>query len=285
MNYNKLCKFTESTPLMKEPEPNQLVPMKKILLLFILTSLLLGCTKSGNETSDSKELINSQITTEKTEPGLRKLIKEANLRFRTRDNAETYALIQKTIKEFEAFISDEETFSSGNQTGYNLTIRVPAEKFDTLLNFIVSNVNIRELDNKSTRLNDVTEEFIDIEARIKIKKESIQKLTELLKQANNLTETLEIQKQLTDLQADIESIEGRLKYLTNQVNYSTIKVSFYENISYSERFADDFWDALKGGWQVFLRILTLLAYLWVVIFLIFVIRWGFIYYKKRTNRQ
>ncbi|MDR0427309.1 MAG: DUF4349 domain-containing protein [Dysgonamonadaceae bacterium] len=259
--------------------------MKRILQLLILTTLLIGCGKSGIESAESNELMNNQPATDKIDKDLRKLIKEANLRFRTKDNQEAYSLIKNSLKGYGAYISEENTFNYSNRTGFDLTLRVPAERFDSLLNFIVANVNIKELDNKSTQIKDVTEEFIDIQARIKIKKESEQKLSDLLKQAKNLSETLEIQKQLTDLRADIESIEGRLKYLTDQVNYSTIRISFYENIKYSKRFFGDFWDALKDGWQVFLHLITLLTYLWVVILVFFLIRWGYKYYKREYKEK
>jgi hypothetical protein len=259
--------------------------MKRLLQLLILTTFLIGCGKSGNESVESNELAKNQPATEKIDKDLRKLIKEANLRFKTKDNQETNSLIKNSLKGFGAYISEENTFNYSNRTGFDLTIRVPAGKFDSLFNYIVTNVNIKELDDKSTQIKDVTEEFIDIQARIKIKKESEQKLTDLLKQAKNLSETLEIQKQLTDLRADIESIEGRLKYLTDQVDYSTIRISFYENIKYSKRFFGDFWDALKDGWQIFLHLITLLTYLWVVILVFFLIRWGYKYYKREIKNK
>lgn len=259
--------------------------MKNILGFLILSLLLIGCGTSSKESAGKNELINNQNTTEKIDKDLRKLIKDANLRFRTKSNEETYVLIKNSIKGFGAYISEENTFNYRNRTGYDLTVRVPADRFDSLLNCIVDNVSIKELDNKSTQIKDVTEEFIDIQARIKIKKESEQKLSDLLKHAKTLTETLEIQKQLTDLRADIESIEGRLKYLTDQVSYSTIQISFYENIKYSKRFFADFWDALKDGLQIFLHVLTLLAYLWVVILVFFIIRWGYKYYKRVTKNK
>ena len=201
---------------------------------------MIGCTKSSKETADLNELTNNQPATGKIDQDLRKLIKDANLRFRTNDNQETYSLINNSLKDFGAYISEENTFNYSDRTGFDLTIRVPAERFDMFLDFIVANVDIKKLNNKSIHIKDVTEEFIDIQARIKIKKESEQKLTDLLKNAKNLSETLEIQKQLTDLRADIESSEGRLKYLTEQVNYSTVRISFYENVKYSKRFFGDF---------------------------------------------
>lgn len=70
--------------------------------LLILTTLLLGCDGSGKESVDSDELIKNPPGTELTELDLRKLTKEANLRFRTGNNQETYALIHHSLKEFNA---------------------------------------------------------------------------------------------------------------------------------------------------------------------------------------
>lgn len=249
----------------------------------ILTTLLLGCVESGKESLDPDELKNRPPETDLTDKDLRKLTKEANLRFRSKNNQESYTLIHHSLKKFDAYIAEENTFNYNNRNGFDLTVRVPAAQFDSMLNYIVNNANIKELESKSIQINDVTEEFIDIEARIKIKKESEQKLTELLQQSGNLSETLEIQKQLTDLRSEIESVEGRLKYISDKVDYSTIRISFYEKIKYSKRFFVDFLDALKNGWQVFLHLLTLLANLWIIILVIFLLRIGYKFYRRRIK--
>lgn len=255
--------------------------MKTKLIYFFFALLFIGCAPKAAEeapmSSDQQLQDNSGVDS-------RKLIKEAVFKFRTDDNQETYTLIKNSLKSFGAYISKESEFNYTSETGKDLTLRVPADKFDSYLNYISSNVKIKEIDYKSTHINDVTEDFIDVEARLKIKKETELKLTELLKQAKNLSETLEIQKQLTDLRADIESVEGRLKYLNDQVSYSTINITFYENVKYSERFFSDIWDALRDGWQVFLHVVTLLSYLWVVILVFFVIRWGYKYYRKYKKK-
>ena len=218
---------------------------------------------------------------------LQKLVRNANLRFQTTDTEETYKLIKNSLKDFGAFITNESSFNYETRTGYDLTIKVPADKFENLLNFIVENSNIRKLENKSVNVKDVTEEFIDIQARLKIKKEAQQKLSELLKQAKNVTEILEVQKQMTDLLAEIESTEGRLKYITDQTDYSVINLSFYENAKYSYRFFSEFWYALRQGWQVFLHLITWLAYLWVILLGALLIIGGVRIYsrRKRKNRK
>ncbi len=255
--------------------------MKRILAILILVTIIIGCGASKNKSEDSLEIVHNTPVTQKVDKDLRKVIKEADLSFRINSKHETYSLINRSLKGFGAYISDENMYNYSDRTGVDMTIKVPSDKFDDFVNFVVTNVNIKVLDNKSTKIEDVTEEYIDIQARIKIKKEAEQKLVDLLKQAKDLSETLEIHKQLTDLRSDIESIEGRLNYLSGQVAFSTVRISFYENIKYSDRFLSDFWDGLKEGWQVFLQLLTVLANLWVIILILCIIICGYKYYKKR----
>ena len=69
---------------------------------------------------------------------------------------------------------------------------------------------------------DVTEEYIDITARLKTKKELEARYLELLKKANKVEEIVSIEKEIGNLRSDIESIEGRLRYINNAVAYSTL---------------------------------------------------------------
>ena len=245
----------------------------------------MGCSNAHDGSSVANEPVTQSNEVLKADKDMRKLVKEADVRFLTTDNRNTYQLINSCLNGFGAYISDENTFNNRNQSGYELTIKVPAAHFDSLLNYILTHARVKELESKRTQVNDVTDEFIDTEARIKIKKESAQKLADLMKQSKNLTETLEIQKQLTDLQSEIESVEGRLKHLNDQVSYSTLRITFYERVSYSERFAGEFWDALKGGWQVFLFLLTGVAYLWVVIVVVIMVWLVVRYYKRNIKRK
>jgi len=258
--------------------------MKKTLLFVLLSILFFGCGSKyeNSESSTFNTVKNNSI--EKVNAIDRKLIKNGSIRFETDDIEKTNRLIKSSLDKFGAYVSEENNYNNNSNTGYDITIRVPALKFDSLMSYIMKKADIKELKNKSTQINDVTEDFIDTQARLKIKKESEQKLIDLLKQTRNLTEVLEIQKQLTDIRADIESREGRMKYLSDQVDYSTVNVSFYEKTSYSNRFFGDFWGAIKDGWQVFLHFVTLLAYLWVVIIVVLLGRWGYKYYKKNNKK-
>ncbi len=253
--------------------------MKKLVILFVVVSVLFGCKKEGASVS-AFEPMGTKKTMEKVQTLERKLIKEGRIEFQTKDVEVTDKTVRAIAKECGAWISDDHCSRTDAKVEYNLTIRVPSDKYDSLANLLLKKAEIKKLNSKSTSIQDVTEEYMDVETRLEIKKESEKKLTELLGKAKNLAEVLEIQKQLSEQREEIESVEGQMKYLANQVSYSTLQVSFYVKMPYSSRFLGGFWTALKNGWEVFLYVLTGAAYLWVLLLVVILGRWGYKVYKK-----
>jgi len=78
---------------------------------------------------------------------------------------------------------------------------------------------------EKTTGQDVTEEYIDLEARLRTKKALEAQFLEIMKQAHKISDALEVQSQIADVRADIERIEGRRRFLENQSALSTITVS------------------------------------------------------------
>ena len=217
--------------------------------------------------------------------GEKKLTKEAEISFQTDDIETTAIQLRLLSTAYKAYITEENRYEYAADSGYHMTIRVPATEFDKFLGELLSGANIRKLTNKTIRINDVTSEFIDVETRLRIKKDTESHYLELMKQARNLTETVALEKQLSDLRSEIESTEGKMKYLSSQIDYSTVRVSFSSHKGITFRFFAQMKDALSGGWKVFLKAVIVLTYLWVFvpIFLIGI----FLYIrisKKRRNK-
>jgi hypothetical protein len=183
------------------------------------------------------------------------------------------------VKQLGGYISNENVYTYGNKTEYTVTIKVPAENFDTLLVLLSSNV--AKLDNKNVFVRDVTEEYIDIESRIKTKKELENRYLDILKQANKVEELLKIERELSMLRGDIESFEGRLKFLNSQISMSSLTVTFYEKNTIDFGFFHKFKSALKKGWTNFLWFLIGAANLWIFIILAIVAVLGIRRYKRR----
>ena len=196
----------------------------------------------------------------------RQLIKEGALNFETHDIAETRQHIESLVQKYGAYISQEYEQTTSSRIYQNMSIRIPKAHFDVFVTELSG--GIKKIDEKSITVQDVTEEFIDSTARLAVKKETEQGYLRLLNQAKTIKDILDIQNELQDIRSDIESIEGRLRYLKNSVNFSTLHISMYQQIEAASETGSLFmpvWDAIKGGVQAFAAVIIALLYGWVFI--------------------
>lgn len=196
----------------------------------------------------------------------RQLIKEGSINFETHDIAETRQHIESLVQKYGAYISQEDERASSSRIYQNMTVRIPKAHFDVFVTELSGGV--KKIDEKSITVQDVTEEFIDSTARLAVKKETEQGYLRLLNQAKTIKDILDIQNKLQDIRSDIESIEGRLRYLKNSVNFSTLHISMYQEVeaaSEAGAFFMPVWDAIKGGVQAFAAVCIALLYGWVFI--------------------
>lgn len=196
----------------------------------------------------------------------RQLIKEGSINFETSDITETRQHIETLVQKYKAYISQEDERTTASRIYQDITVRIPKTHFDSFLSELSG--DIKKFDNKSVTVQGVTEEFVDITARLSVKKETEQGYLRLLNQAKTIKDILDIQNELQDIRSDIESIEGRLRYLKNSVNFSTLHISMYQQIeaaSEAGAFFMPVWDAIKGGVQAFAAVCIALLYGWVFI--------------------
>jgi hypothetical protein len=214
----------------------------------------------------------------------RKIIKYGDVEFQTVDVEKTGALIRQVAGELEGYIATESAHTYSSRLTHRLVVRIPADRFDLFLEKLSK--SIEKLDSKNINTLDITEEYIDVTARINAKKELRQRYTELLRRATTVSEILNIERELGALQAEIESAEGRMRYLTDRVAFATLNVTFYEKTASSESgFLSRLGEAFRKGWGVFSSFLIAVSYLWVFIaiagIMVVVIRvWK---RKKRTS--
>ncbi|MEM6629723.1 MAG: DUF4349 domain-containing protein [Bacteroidota bacterium] len=208
-----------------------------------------------------------------------KLIKEGDIRFETVSIDSTRKQVLAAVKRNKGYISSDNSESYAGQVSHTLVIRVPKENFDALVKEITQGVD--RLDRKAIQVKDVTAEFVDMSARLKTKKELENRYTALLQQARNVSEMLEIERQIGQLRGEIESIEGRLKYLQNKVSLSTLTVSFYETIPTQVAFGKKFVEGFRQGWENLIWFLVGLVNIWPFLLLIPVVIWGFRRLRRR----
>lgn len=163
---------------------------------------------------------------EETYTADRKIIRNAELNLEAEDPQDAQRKITSIAELRDGFVVESQQSSSEVQARVSdivtMTVRVPADKFNDALADI-RNVSTRVV-VETVKGQDVTEEFIDIEAQLKAKKALEQQFMEIMKRAGTVSDALDVQSQLADVRGDIERIEGRKRFLENQSAMSTIKV-------------------------------------------------------------
>ncbi len=216
-----------------------------------------------------------------------KIIKTAHLDLQVKQLDSLSNVIEKRLKDFQAYSTQFTQSDQGSRITTLMTIRVPPAQLDPLLAFLVSHaehVNSREVTSK-----DVTEEYVDIKNRLENKRHAEQRFREILAEANNVKDILIVEDHIRKIREEIESAEGRLNYLSHQSRLSTIQLIMYEPVfiatkapgqSYKSRLGE----AFSGGWQ-FLKHLTLgIIYIWPLWILLISIYW-LVIIRKRQLRQ
>lgn len=158
-----------------------------------------------------------------------------------------YARVQLIAEGAGGLISDSRSNSSnGSITGGTVTLRVPNDSFGKVME------QLRELGEVTAvteQAQDVTEEYVDLESRVRNLKSQESVYLALMARATTIEEAISVQRELSVIQGQIEELTGRKNYLDNHVYYSTVQVTMTEPGA-SGGDTDEGWgfvDALKDG--------------------------------------
>lgn len=271
-------------------------------LFFTMAFIIAACSNNPSETVESmpvefNEIIEAPPTgqadasSEKlllSQDISQKLVRSGGINFQSEDIEKDYAKIKSMLGGFYAYLENENQNNDNYRKSYNLSIRVPSERYDSLLNSI-SGIAFK-VESKYSNVDDVTERYYDLQNRIQNKKELEIRYREILSKANQVKDILEIERNLNEVRTDIEMMEGQFNFLSKQIQFSSLQVQFYEELPYelNSPKKKGFWvrvfNALDNGWQVFLTVLVGLVTLWPFYFagaLIFVL----VVYLKRRNKK
>ncbi|MDG4950388.1 DUF4349 domain-containing protein [Weeksellaceae bacterium KMM 9724] len=211
------------------------------------------------------------------------LIKTGFITFQVGDVEAKHQEILNSLKEFDAYVVTDQNYSQSNRITYSTQIRVPKQNFDGFLDEVLKGA--QRIDHKTISVEDVTEEFVDVKARLKTKRELEARYLELLKKANTVSEMLEIEKQIGELQSELESYEGRIKYLQSQVQYSTLNLEYYESLSVGNQFGQEIKNGVKNGWNNLIWFFIGLINIWPFVLIISILIYLFIRYRRRRRNR
>ena len=272
--------------------------MKQLVRIILIAFLMVSCAQKSAEfsnevlmksESDKKEASPILKNTAESDVIKKKIIKDGRLGMDVRNLSASKTNIDTIVRNLGGYYDNESLSNNDYATAYNLKIRIPSDKFEILIEKIESGEG--EVSYKEIDARDVTEEFIDLETRLGNKQKYLTRYQELLRNAKNIKEILDIEEKIRVLEEEIESTTGRLKYLNDQVNYSTLELNISQKkaFKYTPPFRQNFFEKLKQslsrGWYGFVDLFFFLLSNWAVLILLAVLIWLWIKYRKRRKSR
>ena len=217
-----------------------------------------------------------------------KLIYTANLTIESKDFDAARTALTDAVSAAGGYLeSSNESSYTGSSRTLSLTIRVPQDNYAS---FLEAAAQAGNLVDKSEQVQDVTTQYMDIEARLSNLTAQRTRLQELQAQADTLADLLEIESSLSDVQYQIESWQSQLDWYSNQVSCCTVYITLNEVETLtptSTSFGAKLLAALRNGWTGFVSgaqaVAVFLVGAWPAILIGAVC--GVIYYRVRHPRK
>lgn len=269
--------------------------MKNIIYSFIII-ILISCARANTDNygtiqttadnsfeeesvserkTESFNNYNSKNEIEENNIKERKLIISVDLSVNSKDIEKSYKSIEEKVKEYKGYFENIDSY----KYRYFIALRIPKDNLYNFLEFIENNQNVQ---NKNINTEDITENYYDIENRIKNREALLDKLRNYLKEAKNIEEILSVEDRINNLTYEIERMKGNFENLTSLIEYSkvniTIKnpeamrrnVNFYDKFLYTINFLKYFFSSiiffLIGFVAIAIPIVLLLALFYYIAF-------------------
>ena len=222
-----------------------------------------------------------------------RVIKSARLNLVVKKISETIDRISLMLGDKKGFISSSDIRTRDDETQYGtVTIRVPVKDFEKSVNELKKIAEV--VQSESLSGVDVTEEFVDMEARLKNLRIEEEQYREILKTAKKIEDILKVNEYLFNIRGQIEGIEGRIKYLSNLTDLATIEITLSEEPTI--RIPTSEWrplDTIKIAFSAMVRMLqgfmNILIWLAFICLPIALVVWAIImairFFRKRRNNK
>ncbi len=164
-------------------------------------------------------------------------------------NYDTAAIILQTIvNKLNGYtVSSSTDFEDNYRKTGRIVVRIPSNTFEDILSEI-SALSSKVL-STSVQGNDVTEEYYDLSARLENKKRIEMRYREILKSAKSVEDILSVEKYLGETREEIESLEGRKRFLNDRITLSTITINLREPQPTVENEEESFWGKIGRGFR------------------------------------
>lgn len=216
----------------------------------------------------------------------RKIIYTGSIRMQVDSLNLAMAQVTELVNKTGGFISNQHITNDHYEKEAKLIIRLPVEGFQPAMNSVTQLAKFVNSQNLDSR--DVSAQWIDLESRLKTKRDVRDRYIEVLrKRAAKVEDILAAEEKIRVITEEIEAKEGQLRYLRDQVSLSTLELTMYqtqeyrsEPVTYRKGFGQKIIDSLSGGF-IFIQELFLFALsIWPLYLLIPILVWVYRKWKS-----
>ena len=252
--------------------------MKKFVITLLCMVFLFGCAakksndiyertvddyySTGGDYAVSEESYN--VMPQKTAANVRteeKLVYRSSVVLETKDYESLTKELEEIMKKYNA-ITQSMRESGGSGRTFRLTVRVPADHFDEFIQSLRdSSGSVIDI---STNVDNITREYNNNDIRIEALETQHTRLLQLLQQAANLSDVIQIEQRLSEVETEITQLKSYKNSMDADVAYSTIELTIREVQTYSETsFLQKLINAFSGSASNFVRNIEDLI-IWVI---------------------
>jgi hypothetical protein len=152
----------------------------------------------------------------------RKIIRNGSLDLLVNDVGQSIAKIGSVVTGLGGFVEKSTQTNSGSHSA-SITVRIPSARLDQAITQIKGLATT--VDRESVEAHDVTREYIDLDARLRNAQAEETQYLQILKRATTIKDTLDVTEKLSDVRGRIEQMQGEMKFLTSQIDMSTLEIS------------------------------------------------------------
>ncbi|MCC6900490.1 MAG: DUF4349 domain-containing protein [Polyangiaceae bacterium] len=200
-----------------------------VVILVVLASMVSGCKREADAGAAPAASAAPADPIAGASRVVRKVVRNADLAMTVTSPGAAQREASRIAEEHGGYLASAESLSAASEDGeepgsVRVTLRVSADRLDAALEGLRKLGKHMGHENLSSR--DVTDEWVDLEARIKTQKKLEEQYLEILKNATRVDDLLSVQKQLAEVRGEIEKAEGKKRLLDTQISLSTITVTF-----------------------------------------------------------
>lgn len=239
---------------------------KNLIALLLVLLLLTGCgaaSKAENGMPAEYGMMSDMASNELSGPEVpstgssellpdRKLVRRVDIRAETEDLDALLSDLNDRIAALGGYIESQQIYNNSSRTSRNanLTIRIPAERLSEFANAVTGWTNVLRYTESQ---EDVTLRFVDTEGRLKALEIEQERLLALMEKTETMSSLLEIEKRLTQVRYELESVASQLRVISNQVDFATVELSAEQVITYTEVEQKTVWQRTGSGFMESLR--------------------------------